>query len=573
VIIFEAAFLYEGYIIRTDILIKNGNDIELIEVKSKSYNPYDAKDRRIADEKYFLSKDLKPYTEDVAYQYMVLKQALPNATIKAFLMMPDKLKTAEQDGLLNLFVLKYKKSSDKKRKETAVSYLGTEEDTQALIKNNILAKVDVTDIVIGLQSDITHKAAIYLKSVIDDVKIKPALNYTCKACEYRVNETAQKNGFNECWGKLAHTKPHILDLGQLGNINKREQIINELIAQQKTAMSDVPLEYLFPKEEEDFPSRKKSKTSEPKSRMPIYNGRPYYQLFKKNEFLIDEIYNELALVNYPIHFIDFETSQMALPFHKGMTPYQNVLFQFSVHTIATKGAEPTHKEWINTQDQYPNIECAKQLRMCLGDEGTIMVWSAYENTQLRNVLEAIQNYYPHETDLANWLSDIIMTADTKQEYSGRLLDMHDICKKYYFHPIMGGRTSIKVALPAVLKETTSIQIKQWLINLDLLRVDAHNQIIDPYKVLPAISINDEELKDNTDTEEYTATIKDGGMAMKAYQEMLYGQSKNNKTIKQNYKQALLLYCKLDTLAMVIIWQHWADMLLENKKIVSRESLI
>jgi hypothetical protein len=100
-----------------------------------------------------------------------------------------------------------------------------------------------------------------------------------------------------------------------------------------------------------------------------------------------------------------------------------------------------------------------------------------------------------------------------------------------------------------------------------------NQIIDPYKVLPAISINDEELKDNTDTEEYTATIKDGGMAMKAYQEMLYGQSKNNKTIKQNYKQALLLYCKLDTLAMVIIWQHWADMLLENKKIVSRESLI
>lgn len=39
VIIFEAAFLYNGLFIRTDILVKRGNRIELIEVKSKSFNP------------------------------------------------------------------------------------------------------------------------------------------------------------------------------------------------------------------------------------------------------------------------------------------------------------------------------------------------------------------------------------------------------------------------------------------------------------------------------------------------------------------------------------------------------
>ena len=41
VIIFEAAFLIEGLFIRTDILLKKGNSIQLIEVKSKSYDPLD----------------------------------------------------------------------------------------------------------------------------------------------------------------------------------------------------------------------------------------------------------------------------------------------------------------------------------------------------------------------------------------------------------------------------------------------------------------------------------------------------------------------------------------------------
>jgi len=32
---------------------------------------------------------------------------------------------------------------------------------------------------------------------------------------------------------------------------------------------------------------------------------------------------------YPYHFIDFETSTVAIPFHKGMRPYEPVAFQFS----------------------------------------------------------------------------------------------------------------------------------------------------------------------------------------------------------------------------------------------------
>src|SRR5438445_4990896 len=39
VIIYEAAFLYQNLFIRADLLVKNGDRVELIEVKAKSFAP------------------------------------------------------------------------------------------------------------------------------------------------------------------------------------------------------------------------------------------------------------------------------------------------------------------------------------------------------------------------------------------------------------------------------------------------------------------------------------------------------------------------------------------------------
>ena len=41
VIIYEAAFRFNHYFIRVDVLVKNGNNIELIEVKAKSFKSID----------------------------------------------------------------------------------------------------------------------------------------------------------------------------------------------------------------------------------------------------------------------------------------------------------------------------------------------------------------------------------------------------------------------------------------------------------------------------------------------------------------------------------------------------
>ncbi len=38
--------------------------------------------------------------------------------------------------------------------------------------------------------------------------------------------------------------------------------------------------------------------------------------------------------------------------------------------------------------------------------------------------------------------------------------------------------------------------------------------------------------------------------------MLYGLAKNDPAKKALLREALRIYCKLDTLAMVVIWEHW-----------------
>ena len=48
--------------------------------------------------------------------------------------------------------------------------------------------------------------------------------------------------------------------------------------------------------------------------------------------------------------------------------------------------------------------------------------------------------------------------------------------------------------------------------------------------------------------------------MRAYQDMMYGFAKNDSAKKDKIKDSLLLYCKLDTLAMVIIWKYWKGLL-------------
>jgi len=51
-------------------------------------------------------------------------------------------------------------------------------------------------------------------------------------------------------------------------------------------------------------------------------------------------------------------------------------------------------------------------------------------------------------------------------------------------------------------------------------------------------------------------VREDAGAMRAYQEMLYGVSRHNEVLKEQWRRLLLQYCELDTAAMVMVWSHW-----------------
>jgi hypothetical protein len=112
VTIFEAAFKFENCFIRADILIKKGNLIDLIEVKSKSYDGtgnalFWTKKQDKLDTKW------EPYLLDVAFQKWVVSKAYPQFIVTPHLLLADKTKLAEVDGLnQNFFITSDPKDSN-----------------------------------------------------------------------------------------------------------------------------------------------------------------------------------------------------------------------------------------------------------------------------------------------------------------------------------------------------------------------------------------------------------------------------------------------------------------------------
>ena len=534
--LFEPAILVNNQLVRIDILVKKGNNFQLIEVKSKSYNSESLAESRLNEDKipYWLKGGFRPYLEDVAFQKKVLQEKYPDAAVNGYLLMPDKSKVNEHEDIIKWFLL------SKKDGQTVVEFTGKEEHATQLRKSNFMGLECVDKEIALIEEEVNQASKIYIDSLISEKKIVAPLSIKCRDCEYRIEDN--KSGFKECWGHLAEPKPHILDLGQLGNINKKGNIINDLILKGKTSLADVPIESVL------------------RESRPFYNDRSFFQLVCKEEFLIEGFKDSTAHIQYPLHFIDFETCQMAVPFHAGMRPFQNVIFQWSCHTLYEDG-KLIHQEWLNTQDVYPNYEFAITLKNCLGEIGTVMTWSAYENTQLKSILNTLEESKEFDIELRNWLANIIVDHERNDN---RILDMNKLAGQFYFHPFMGGRTSIKVVLPSVLKATTSEKIKRWLRDENLFE-ETENGITDPYKLL------EEKLIDSTKGE--MVTVKNGGDAMAAYRDMIYGISKDKPTAKQAYNEALKQYCKLDTLAMVIIWEHWQALINAGERITTREQII
>jgi len=193
----------------------------------------------------------------------------------------------------------------------------------------------------------------------------------------------------------------------------------------------------------------------------------------------------------PAWFLDFESISLPVPIWTGTRPYQNICFQFSLHRLSRTG-KLEHESFLDLSGNDPSKHLAATLIGACDKRGTIFVYNAsFEKARIRELAKR----FPRLQRSLLAIND-------------RIVDLHPITREHYYHPDQEGSWSLKYVLPTIASDLG-------------------------YKTLDG--------------------VQDGGMAMTAWMDAVFpGESPARS--KAEIDRQLRDYCKLDTLAMVRLWQ-------------------
>ena len=563
VIIYEAAFLHEGLFVMTDILVKKGKQVQLIEVKAKSFDSTQV--NTFIGTRGDIRSSWRPYLFDIAFQIYVAKNCMPELNFEAYFLMADQSKVATIDGLNQMFRLP---DNGDIRKDVEVKI--SAEEAQ---KTSVLSEVNVTEIVDAIivdeyqySDDLCFSQAVPLlkNSYQNHSYLNWPTNYSrCKSCEFKIDADSKKAGFKSgfefCfskqhqWTETDFNRPNVFEIW-----NFRGQ---KLLEENRLFLNQLKKDDFKVINEPDAMSSRERRWVQVQKRLEI-NPEPYVER--------EGLKKEMDKWVFPLHFIDFETSAVALPFNKGRHPYEQVAFQFSHHICHADGTIEHASEYINTiPGEFPNFKFVAALKKSLdNDEGTIFRFATHENSILNAIKDQLNDSdYSEKNELISFIKTITTPRrnDTDRWNTKRpMVDLRLIILDYYYNPLTKGSNSIKAVLPAILNSCNFLKNKYSKpiaeINLTSLNFDQQHlwieikdhKVINPYKLLPPI-FNQFEKHELEHFISGLGTISDGGAALTAYSKLQFVDMSKNE--RDGIKKSLLKYCELDTLAMVMIYEH------------------
>ena len=324
--------------------------------------------------------------------------------------------------------------------------------------NELFSIVDVTKDVELMEEEIPYILEDFEKYLSDSVN-EPDIDigeqckdaYECDAKEY-------------CW-KVQREIPDysIFDIFNLGS---KKQV--ELYEQGIIDIDDIP---------DDFGMTVKQ--------------REAVQIYRSKETHIDKeaIKKFVDTLTYPIYHLDFETFQQAIPEYKGISPFMQIPFQYSLHIEHADGTLE-HREFLAQDGVDPRVQLAQKLCEDIPRDVTVLAYNmGFEKSVIKRLASNYKELREHLLHVYDNIKDL----------------MNPFQKKHYITPSMNGRYSIKYVLPALVPEMQQA-----------------------YKELDG--------------------VQNGNQAMNAFANM----SKLTMIEKEIARNSLLEYCKLDTLAMVKI---------------------
>ncbi len=604
----EAAFRFGNLFVRVDILRRDGHVIDLIEVKAKSWNP-DVDKFEGTRPAGCVQSDIRPYVYDAAFQKYVVTQALRELypgeqfTVRARLMMADKSKTTDINGLNQLFKIRKVGNRSEVVRADNIDQVLAKSHVQVLTAFDVDGLCD--RVIAGTTTEqgkdgfmLNMKFLDYVdamsKKYCDNESCTISLGSKCFKCQFQSNGSdGKKDGYKECWREVAKftdkdfNEPLVKDLwaGYLGTkrdvwtkagVYKMADITEKLLDRHNAKDTKPGLDHCERK------WLQIAMATDNKDLLADYAS----DILDCGAYLdVEGLRQEMAKWKFPLHMIDFETTAVALPYYEGMRPYEQVAFQFSHHIIEKTtdgGYSIRHAGQYLNKDvaKFPNFEFVRALREALGhDEGTIFRYAPHENSILRAIYKQLEE--SNESDkqqLMDFIDEITHAKDKrthKMLHQGKrdMVDLWDVVKRYFYEPReMGGSNSIKEVLPAVLnisqflkdkyskpiygKEIPSQNISSAK-PIAWITYDPTGHVENPYHLLPPVSsllgipIIDNDMLEKIGED---MTIANGGAALTAYNKLMFCDASMTDALRE----ALLRYCELDTMAMVFIWEFFND---------------
>jgi len=322
--------------------------------------------------------------------------------------------------------------------------------------NQLFKIVDVSSQVLTLQKDIPN-TLLRFSEVLSDKELEPNIDigkhcnkpYECDAKEY-------------CWkGQRQIPEYSIFNIFNLGS---KKQI--ELYSRGIVNIDDVAHDFDMTANQARLVENYKSKLT-------------YIDVESIKEFVQN--------ISYPIYHLDFETYQQAIPQFKGIKPFEQVPFQYSLH-IEYEDGTCVHKEFLAQDSVDSRYDIAKKLCEDIASDVTVLAYNmSFEKGVIKRLASRFEEFSEHLLAINENMQDLMIPFQ----------------KKWYVTPSMNGSYSIKYVLPSLVPEFEKA-----------------------YKELDG--------------------VQNGSQAMNAFARL----STLNEDEKQKLRASLLEYCKLDTLAMV-----------------------
>ncbi|MBP6625444.1 MAG: DUF2779 domain-containing protein [Chitinophagaceae bacterium] len=157
-----------------------------------------------------------------------------------------------------------------------------------------------------------------------------------------------------------------------------------------------------------------------------------------HEPIIDTSYIQkfVSEIDYPLGFFDFETIMPAVPMFDQSRPYQQITFQFSLHSLQQAQANLIHQEHLAQPIGDPRLQIIPSILQFTANLQTIFVYNiSFERSRLQ---EMARDFPQYEKEILRLIE--------------KLVDLMPIFRYYYRTESMGTKYSIKTVLPILIPE-------------------------------------------------------------------------------------------------------------------------